>query len=350
VPSTIYISVTVDWEGRTFDKDGPPYCAENLEGLESLRKAIVELGFVVPWTHYITPNYWLNGTDDPTSVLGATTAIDWAKDEIGLHVHCWYDLVANASVGTLITQPTFGSKDGFGNDITGHGVPLGAYSVPDIVKIIASAKELLEAKLPHPHTVKGFRCGGWMSDDDVLHGLMQAGFAYDCSAVPPEVFSQGFSKASLGDKRDTVGDKNSITDFVVGLWGYLPEDSGVCKNSLSLKWNRNEAILSTTQPYKIFLNSSSIIEMPNNGGLSDYTSEAYMTAALDAAILLAGTSDEPIFLNVGCHQEGSVGYKESLLNFFTKNKDRLLLLQQQDKLDFDTVYGASKSADLHMVD
>ena len=350
MPATIYISLTVDWEGRIFEKETSPYPSENLEGLESLRQAIEKLGFDVPWTHFITPNYWLNGTDDPTAVLGSTSAINWAKDEIGLHVHCWYDLVTSAVVDPLLRQPTFGSVNGFGDDTTGHGVPLGAYSVPDIVKIVTSSKNLLEAKLPHPFVVKGFRCGGWMSDDDVLQALMQTGFAYDCSAVPPEIFSHDFSKSSLGDKRDTVGDENSITDFVVDLWGYIPQDAGVVKNSLSLKWNRTEAILPVTQPYKIFQDSSSIIEMPNNGGLSDYTSEAYMSAAFEAAVAIAKTSTEPIFLNIGCHQEGPMVYKQSLLDFFTKNKEQLLLLQEQGKLDFDTVYGASKSADLHMVD
>ncbi|MCK9394643.1 MAG: hypothetical protein M0Q44_03545 [Methylobacter sp.] len=347
---TLYISVTVDWEGRTFDKDGPPYYAENLEGLVLLREKIKALGFDIPWTHYITPNYWLNGTADPTTVLANTKAIDWGKDEIGLHVHCWYDLVQNAQVDPLVENPTFGNMDIFGNDTSGHGVPLGAYSTANIIKIVTKAKTLLEQKLPHPLTVKGFRCGGWMSNDGVLTALMQSDFFYDCSAVPPVVFSQGFSTVSLGNKKDTVGDNNSITDFILSLWGYIPQDNGIYQNTLSLKWNNRQAILPTTQPYKIFANSRSVIEMPNNGGLSDYTSEAYMTAALGDALKLADTSDEPVFLNIGCHQEGPFRYKNSLFEFFDNNKAQLLDLKDQEKIIFSTVYEASRAADLHMVD
>ena len=201
MPQKLYISVTVDWEGRRFDEETTPYLKQNLEGLVLLREEIKKLGFDIPWTHFITPNYWLNGTADPTKVLENTRAIDWKKDEIGLHVHSWYELVIHAQVDPLVKTPTWGDKDGFGFDDTGHGVPLGAYSPANIIKIIASAKTLLEARLPQPRTVKGFRCGGWMANDAVLTALMQAGFFYDCSAVPPDVFSQGFSKDGLGDKK-----------------------------------------------------------------------------------------------------------------------------------------------------
>ena len=117
-----------------------------------------------------------------------------------------------------------------------------------------------------------------------------------------------------------------------------------------MKWNNGQAILRTTQPYKIFADGRGIIEMPNNGGLSDYTSAAYMTDALRQALILAETAKEPVFLNIGCHQEGNIKYKDNLYSFFKDNKDRLLTLMKQNKVVFSTVLEASQFADANMPD
>ncbi|OAB55345.1 hypothetical protein AY600_00775 [Phormidium willei BDU 130791] len=215
---------------------------------------------------------------------------------------------------------------------------------------MSTAKGLLEQKLPNAKPVGGFRCGGWMSNDAVLRSLMSIEFAYDCSAVPPAVFSYGYDRKSQGSGKDTYGDKNGITPFILELWGYDAAKQAYAANSLSLKWNIGNAILPTTQPYKIFEGSASLIQMPNNAGLSDYSVAQFMTGCLADLQQLALHHDEPLFLNIGCHQEGGSAYKNPLFKFFDANATVLQKAMANEEIVFTTVADAARVADLYMVD
>jgi len=55
--------------------------------------------------------------------------------------------------------------------------------------------------------------------------------------------------------------------------------------------------------------------MPINGGLSDYASAGYMTETFDALLERACEGAGPVFLNIGCHQEGAGRWKKPLIDF-----------------------------------
>jgi hypothetical protein len=293
----LYVSITIDWEGEHF---------RDLEDLRTTRDAIQQsLGAAVPFTHFICPTYWLN----PDRVIDPAQAIRRVVvkgDELGLHVHCWRSLVAHAGLEFLSTPD-------WNDDGTGHGVPLGSYGARAEI-ILECARRLLQNKLSA--TVHGFRCGGAMTSDCVFEALMALGFRYDCSAFPPQVVSHGFKRNVRGNLRDSLGCRNEIAGFLVDLWGYEPMTASERANSLSLRGNGGQAISPLTQPYWVRSGDRSILEMPGNGGISDYASASYMTKAFDELLAMARASEDPLFFNIGCHQEGAGRWKKPLIDFF----------------------------------
>ncbi len=292
----VHVSLTVDWEGEHF---------RDLDDLRATRAAIqASLGFVVPFTHFICPTYWLPGRRlaDPTRSIRAHLV---KGDEIGLHVHCWEDLVSFVGLRFL-------DSPDWNHDGTGHGVPLGAYG-RGALAILARSRELLERKLGT--TIRGFRCGGAMTSDSVYEALMELGLKYDCSAFPPEVVSKGFRRGSRGNLRDTTGARTELAGFLVDLWGHEPQTSLDRANSLTLRANGGQGITPWTQPYRVHAGGRSILEMPGNGGISDYASARYMTKVFDGLLERASQNDQPLFFNIGCHQEGAGRWKRPLMDF-----------------------------------
>ncbi len=302
--AALYVSITVDWEGEHF---------RTLDDLQATRAAIeASLGARVPVTHYICPTYWLHsraGTD-PARIIRSVIP---KGDEIGLHVHCWRELIDFAGLRFLPSPD-------WNNDGTGHGVPLGAYGA-DARKILQCARRLLQTKLGA--TVHGFRCGGAMTSDSVFEALMALGFRYDCSAFPPEVISRGFRSGRRGNLRDTTGARNELAGYLVDLWGDEPISSGERANTLNLRATGGRAITPMTQPYVVRSGDASILEMPGNGGISDYASASYMAKTFDALFGLAQSRAEPVCFNIGCHQEGAGRWKKPLMDFFHDRRREL---------------------------
>lgn len=294
--SKLYVSITVDWEGEHF---------RDLGDLQTTRAAIeVSLGAGVPFTHYICPTYWL-GPQPQLDPARAIRSVARKGDELALHVHGWRALVERAGV-------RFVSEPDWNGDGTGHGVPLGVYG-GDVGAILATARSLLERKLGA--TVWGFRCGGAMTSDGVYEALMELGFRYDCSAAPPLMMSRGFRPGHRGDLRDTNGCRNELASYQVDLWGDKPMRAPERANSLSLRATGGRAITPATQPYRVRSAERSILEMPINGGLSDYASAGYMAETFDALLERARVGAGPVFLNIGCHQEGAGRWKKPLMDF-----------------------------------
>lgn len=294
--ATLFVSITVDWEGEHL---------RDVHDLQATRAAIqASLGARVPFTHYICPTYWLGARRgaDPAPVLRGLIP---KGDEIGLHVHCWRELIDFAGL-------RFRPAPDWNRDGTGHGVPLGAYGA-DVATILACARRLLQTRLGA--TVHGFRCGGAMTSDSVYEALMALGFTYDCSAFPPEVISRGFRAGRRGNLRDTTGARNEIAGYLVDLWGDKEIASGERANTLSLRATAGRAITPMTQPYVVRSRDASILEMPGNGGISDYASAGYMAKTFDALLELAASRAEPVFFNIGCHQEGAGRWKKPLMDF-----------------------------------
>ncbi len=294
--SKLYVSITVDWEGEHL---------RDLGDLRATRAAIqASLGARAPFTHYICPSYWLGplAKTDPTPAIRATLE---KGDELALHVHCWRELVEFAGLPFL-------SEPDWNGDGSGHGVPLGAYE-GDARAIIAGARALILRKLGA--TVWGFRCGGAMTSDSVYEALIELGFRYDCSAAPPVIVSRGFRPGQRGTLRDTTGCRNEIASYQVDLWGERLMSAPERANSLSLRATGGRAITPMTQPYLVRSGERSILEMPINGGLSDYASAGYMTKTFDALLERARAGEGPLFFNIGCHQEGAGRWKKPLMDF-----------------------------------
>jgi hypothetical protein len=292
----LYVSITVDWEGEHL---------RDLEDLRTTRDAIQEsLGAAVPLTHFICPTYWLS-PDQPVDPARAIRSVVVKGDEFGLHVHCWRELVVHAGV-------EFQSEPDWNNDGTGHGVPLGAYGAKAAV-VLECARKLIQTKLGA--TVHGFRCGGAMTSDTVFEALMALGFRYDCSAFPPQIVSRGFKRGARGNLRDTLGCRNEIAGFLIDLWGHEPMTAIERANSLSLRGTGGQGITPRTQPYWVRSGDRSILEMPGNGGISDYASADYMTKTFDDLLAMARASAGPLFFNIGCHQEGAGRWKKPLVDF-----------------------------------
>jgi hypothetical protein len=294
--STLHVSIVVDWEGEHL---------RDLDDLHTTRSTIeASLGLALPLTHFICPTYWLHPIRgiDPAKLIREHIR---KGDEIALHVHCWTALVE------LAEQPVLTTPD-WNDDGTGHGVPLGAYGV-GAQAIIASARKLLETKLGA--TIRGFRCGGAMTSDCVYEALLALGFAYDCSAFPPVVVSQGFGPGRRGNLRDTSGARTEIAGLLVDLWGDKPMVAIERANSLSLRATGGQPITPLTQPYLVESAGRTLIEMPGNGGISDYADAGYMTKTFDTLLELAAARKEPMFFNIGCHQESAGRWKKPLMDF-----------------------------------
>lgn len=316
----LHVSIVVDWEGEHF---------RNVGDLRATREAIqTSLGAHVPFTHFICPTYWLEAQPavDPSSAIRAVLT---RGDETALHVHCWAALVRAAEV-------PFRATPDWNHDGTGHGVPLGAYG-DDVPAIVRTARELLQRKLGV--TVHGFRCGGALTCDAVYEALMALGFRYDCSAFPPAVVSRGFGPNARGNLRDTYGTRTALAGFLVDLWGSKPVASPQCSNRLTLRANRGP-ITPTTQPYWVRSNERRILEMPGNGGISDYASADSMRAAFDTLLAQARASPHPLFFNIGCHQEGAGRWKRPLSDFCHERRAEL----GSDAVVMTTVARASKTA------
>lgn len=317
----LYVSITVDWEGEHF---------RDLDDLRTTRGAIQQsLGAAAPFTHFICPTYWLS-PEQPVDPARAIRSAMIEGDEIGLHVHCWRSLVDHAGVEFLSTPD-------WNNDGTGHGVPLGAYGANAAV-ILERARRLVQNKLGA--TVNGFRCGGAMTSDVVYEALMALGFRYDCSAFPPQVVSRGFKRGARGNLRDTLGCRNLIAGFLVDLWGYEPVKAIEFANSLSLRGTGGQGITPLSQPYWVRSGDRRILEMPGNGGISDYASADYMTKSFDELLAMARASVEPLYFNIGCHQEGAGRWKKPLIEFFQGRRREL----SSDAVSITTVAKAARRA------
>jgi hypothetical protein len=316
----LYVSIAVDWEGEHF---------RDLGDLHVMRRAIqASLGITIPLTHFICPTYWLHPGSSTDPAAAIRTALV-KGDEVALHVHGWKALVHAAGV-------RFVSEPDWNHDGTGHGVPLGVYG-SDVQAIVSCARDLVQRKLGA--TVHGFRCGGGMTSDGVFEALLALGFRYDSSAAPPVLVSRGFSPASRGNLRDTYGARNELAPYRVDLWGHTRMRTPACANALSLEANGG-GITPCTQPYRVRSTGRTLLEMPMNGGMSDYASASTMRKTFDVLLERARARDVPQFFNVSCHQEGAGRWKRPLMDFCHERRQALA----SDAVVITTVAKAAKVA------
>ena len=337
--SKIIFTLSADWEGEHF---------KDLNDFKGIRKFI---GTDIPVTHFISPSYFTEKlTKQKERILSAV----YEGDEIGLHIHCLRSLVKKAGVD-FIDSPDF--FEPFTPEIrsvinvlpkfmkpkvSGRGVPLSAYAEKDINRLLETSRELLSGLLRQKELVS-FRAGGWMASDAVLRSLLKHNFKYDSSAAPPAILSQAYSENSQGNMEDDYGGKNGkFTKYILKLWGKDIQNEYFVSNRLNLKFCPDPYVKKTTQPYKI----DSLIEMPNNAGVSDYASieKTIMYITKWAIAEIRNGREKPVFINLGFHQEGDLLYKMPIVNFF-----KALRPEDRTFIEFLNLKEAGKIAEKYLL-
>ena len=209
----IYATITVDWDGVNLDQN-------NLHWMRMFNRFFPG----VPITHFICPAYLTRTILAAERVLLAAEINSVIKniDEVSLHIHCWYSLLAEAQVPSVAT-PTFYHNDEIGptapwgalpNGDAGHGVPLGYYSAPQIGQILQTGKRLLQGNqitnANADNAFLSFRCGGWLAGDKVLRAVRREGYLYEASGAPALYFSNIVWREPESRK---------LAEWVSSMWG-----------------------------------------------------------------------------------------------------------------------------------
>lgn len=270
----VRIVVSVDWEGRNLE-------AENLRAMQNFRAAFPE----VPLQHFLNAAYYTKAGADAPSITRAVQSVLRPGDEHGLHLHAWRSLVEASGV-KFRRGPSFvaGEVDERKCGIDcGNDVALTAYSVGELRKIIQKSVTILSAQgFNRPFS---FRAGGWQADAQVLTALLEEGFTMDGSATDGDYLEESW------------GDYN-LYPFVKELW---------------------PSISPSSQPYTFTtVDQKSILELPNNGSLSDYVSASDMLNTFKVqARLLQLNPEKDVYLSIGFHQETAASYLPRLTGALT---------------------------------
>lgn len=215
VSAPLLVAATLDWEGWEV-----PQAA--LDTIRDLSNRHGEL----PITHFFSPRVFVPERVAPEA---AQKLVDFLLkrsqthgDEVALHMHMHFDLVAAAGL-TPKTEPAWGYRSEEGYDVATT-----AYDSQELRQLLSWAKNQFKVNgLPDP---VGYRAGGWFADVSVLRALRDSGFLYDSS-----------------------GRKNPTRGPFAGI-----------------PWN----LTATAQPYypsvsnqnQTGLDALTILEIPNNGG------------------------------------------------------------------------------------
>ncbi|MCA9385130.1 hypothetical protein KC717_00615 [Candidatus Dojkabacteria bacterium] len=292
VSHPMYVIWTLDWEGvDTSD--------ETLAQIDEFTEA-----YNTPIVHFWNPRAHL--------VLGETRLnhlLDWIKlrevetDEIGLHLHMFYDMLRAAGV-TPQMDPQWANRG------TGSDVPMYVYNYDETVAMLEWSKE--EFAKVGLETPKTFRAGGWMLDEENLQALDSQGFVLDSSGrtafslgeymvsevenaqtpTPnPSSYPGGEEVISISDEapeiptetfRPPTPEEITLYENYIQNRNYLEEnilpDGTIPElpNFVSYEVKGFWTLGSTTQPYRMSISdinetnsgTADIWEFPNNGGES----------------------------------------------------------------------------------
>ena len=240
--------------------------------------------------HFLNANYFLQEEVNKNKLLEKIKEVVYERDEHGLHIHCWKNLVLASNV-EFRSSPSWNKYSTSLESCTGdcgHGVPLWAYKKDEIRKIIRKSKQVLS--LYGFKQTTSFRAGGWMASRKVLKVLSEEGFQLDASAVPVKFL---------------VSSQPIISTWVKQIWPHT-------------------SIIS--QPYQLNFSESSIIEFPNNACLADYMTAKMMYGIIEKNIeLWRRQAQKSIFISIGFHQETAAKY----LNRITRVID---LIRKNEKI------------------
>lgn len=159
----LLMSWTIDWEGYDLQQNYMNQMAE------------LSQTYQMPMTHYFNPRIYTNPAISPERAKYLTNWVkqrERAGDEIALHLHMHFDLVAAAGL-TPKTEPRWGGRQ------EGHDVLTTAYDYTEFKQLVSwSLQKFQENGLGKP---KGYRAGGWFLDLENIRALDDLGFIYDSS-------------------------------------------------------------------------------------------------------------------------------------------------------------------------
>lgn len=204
----LYVNWSIDWEGD----DVTDKSLQTVESIANENK--------VPITHYFNPRIYVGGMSSERSKFLTNWVLNRkAKngDEIGLHLHMWYDMVK--TIG--ITE----KREPFWDDAkTGHDVPQTAYSAEEFDQMVSWALMQFNAHgLPVPNV---YRAGGWQINIDQLKVLAKYRFLADSSGRDSIKFGKKQYQVPWSLYPTTKPYKPSIYDMNtpgvtnIGLWEF----------------------------------------------------------------------------------------------------------------------------------
>lgn len=283
-PAQVYLSLSVDWEGRDL-KD------ENLAAMERLREAFPG----VPLTHFLNAAYYTKPGARCVDVTRQILRALRPGDERGLHLHGWRSLFEAAGV-TYRTGPTFW---GAGRPPTpcagdeGHEVEISAYTCAELRKVVAYSKARLSAA--GLRIGGSFRAGGWIAPRHVIEAIRAEGLAVDASAVPARWHDELRGTALLPRLEQ--------------LWA---------------------TIQPTTPPYFEPTPRGQVLRMVDTGALADYVTSDEMVAHVERALTRrAADPSRDLYVHLGFHQETAARYlprlRQALERLLAKNDPHLVL-------------------------
>lgn len=252
----LYVVWTQDWEGW----DVPdPWLAD----IDAFAQR-----FDMPMTHFFNPRIFVTGA--VTKVRADALAL-WVlrraekhRDEIGLHLHMWYDMVRAAGVTPRSTD--------YAGWLYGDGGGVAAYTYPkeEMKQILNwSRRTFQDNGLPSP---KSFRAGGWLAKANTLEALEETGFLIDSS----------------GRTRGGIDPQTSKMASLPPPWDLQP-------TTRPYRPNRQD-INSSAEP------QMNIWEFPNNGADSIWYNEVEMIRRFDLNYPVKGeVLTEPQVVNYLSH-------------------------------------------------
>lgn len=186
----LYVVWTMDWEGQGV-----------AQGQLDQMSRISTDHHNLPLTHFFNPRVFsggVGGFEGQKQMNYVKARRDQFGDEIGLHLHMWYDVPRAAGVNPR-TEPAWNSKDLIGGG-GGYDVPFSAYTYEESLKILKwSAEKFEQNGLGKPLS---FRAGGWYLSLDNVKALQDAGYRVDSSGRDARFWGRGYlaSPWSLGSR------------------------------------------------------------------------------------------------------------------------------------------------------
>lgn len=266
--------VTVDWEGRDLND-------ANLRAMQDLHAKFPQVKII----HFLNAGYYTKLGADPADVTAKINSAIAPGDEKGLHIHGWKRLF-EAAGAKFIASPTFwgtalSPQQCF--DDCGHEVPISLYSTDELRKVVKFSLDTLEKN--GFGRAKAFRCGGWMAKQSVRDAVALEGLEQEHSAVPTQ-----FLQPKLGGY--------PVYDWLSDLWaGTTP----------------------TSQPYTMPAQGHDLLEVPDNGALSDYMSADQMVDVFEQNVAAwKADKKKKVVVSVGFHEETAATYLPILETALTK--------------------------------